>query len=211
MSCSTTRAWTTTLIGHRRDGGVFGEITAEPGEGAGRRRPPAAAARGRRSARDRPRARRAPASARVSRRASRREGCGRPAPRPRPRRDRGRTGAARYSGPCRRRRRHRRHAPARRCSRRGSGSPRQRAEGGALVSVEAHERRLVGGAVDRAVGLVIHAAKCCSRAANDVEGQRRPAPLRFTYLTPASVLPFVRARYGAHARGCTSQSRQNAR
>jgi hypothetical protein len=32
-----------------------------------------------------------------------------------------------------------------------------------------------------------------------------------TYLTPASVLPLVRARYGAHARGWTSQSRQNAR
>ena len=29
--------------------------------------------------------------------------------------------------------------------------------------------------------------------------------------TPDSTLPFVRARYGAHARGCTPQSRQKAR
>jgi hypothetical protein len=36
-------------------------------------------------------------------------------------------------------------------------------------------------------------------------------PFRLTYFTPASVFPFVRARYGAHARGWTSQSRQNAR
>jgi hypothetical protein len=36
-------------------------------------------------------------------------------------------------------------------------------------------------------------------------------PLRFTYFTPDSVLPLVRARYGWHARGCTSQSRQKAR
>ena len=45
----------------------------------------------------------------------------------------------------------------------------------------------------------------------NVTSHAAASPLRFTNLTPASVLPLVRARYGAHARGCTSQSRQNAR
>ena len=36
-------------------------------------------------------------------------------------------------------------------------------------------------------------------------------PLQLANLTPVSTLPFVRARYGAPARGWTSQSRQKAR
>ena len=56
----------------------------------------------------------------------------------------------------------------------------------------------------------IHWARCCSSAANDAKV--RPArALRFTNLTPDSTLPLVRARYGAQARGWTSQSRQKAR
>ena len=128
----------------------------------------------------------------------------------RPRRARARGDAARCSGPCRRRR-------TRRVATRGAGAARAGAAAApataaarALVALEAVAAALlVRRAVHALVGVDIHAARCCSSAAN--ESKRRPASaLRFTYSTPDSVLPLVRARYGRHARGCTSQSRQNA-
>ncbi len=61
----------------------------------------------------------------------------------------------------------------------------------------------------RASAWLVDAARCASSSAK--EANSRPASgLRFTYFTPDSTIPLVRARYGAHAFGVTPQLLQNA-
>ena len=64
---------------------------------------------------------------------------------------------------------------------------------GALVSVEAEARGFMGGPWSRTSAFAIHAATCASSAANEAK-TCSARPLRLTNLTPASVLPLVRAR-----------------
>jgi hypothetical protein len=87
---------------------------------------------------------------------------------------------------------------------------RQRSEGHPLLALEPRAGRFMRRPVDPLVGERHPRGQMRLSAAND--GNVSPATaLRFKDLTPDSVLPLVRARYGAQARGCTAQSRQKPR
>src|SRR5215475_12699462 len=79
-----------------------------------------------------------------------------------------------------------------------------------LVALEAGDRRLASRAVDAHVcDLALPLARCASNASQ--LSKLCPAiAFFFTYPTPLSVLPFVRARYGAQARGEKPQCLANA-
>ena len=87
---------------------------------------------------------------------------------------------------------------------------RQRPEGRALVSLEAHDRRLTCRPVASLVSQRHPLGQVLLERAEGVEALIRQR-IALDVFDAASVLPLVRARYGAHARGWTSQSRQKAR
>ena len=130
-----------------------------------------------------------------------------PAPRPAP----APADAARCSGPCRYRRGSRsKPASASLPLAHGIG----RAGSGPQVALSARSKRSTAARASscgtRPSTRADQRARCASSAAK--LSKHRPArALRLTYFTPDSTLPLVRARYGRHARGVTSQSRQNAR
>src|SRR5205085_4911471 len=90
------------------------------------------------------------------------------------------------------------------------------AHGPATAAVGGARRARTGPAAPRAwcrAALIGHDDPRGERLLERGKGREGPiaSALCLTNLTRASVLPFVRARYGAQARGCTSQSRQKAR